>query len=44
MVFVTHSLDSAKELCDRTVWLHQGVIKMDGNTDEVIEDYLKETT
>ena len=44
MVFVTHSLDSAKELCDRTVWLHQGIIKMDGNTDEVIEDYLKETT
>lgn len=44
MVFVTHSLDSAKDLCDRTVWLHQGVIRMDGNTDEVIEEYLKETT
>ena len=44
MVFVTHSLDSAKELCDRTVWFFQGIIKMDGNTDEVIEDYLKETT
>ena len=43
MVFVTHNLESAKELCDRTVWLHQGVIKMDGATDEVIEEYLKET-
>ena len=43
MVFVTHNLESAKELCDRTVWLHQGVIKMDGTTDEVIEEYLKET-
>ena len=41
MVFVTHNLESAKELCDRTVWLHQGVIKMDGATDEVIEEYLK---
>ena len=27
MVFVTHNLESARELCDRTVWLHQGVIK-----------------
>lgn len=43
MVFVTHNLESAKELCDRTVWLHQGEIKMDGSTDEVIEEYLKET-
>ena len=43
MVFVTHNLESAKELCDRTVWLHQGVIRMDGATDEVIEEYLKET-
>ena len=43
MVFVTHNLESAKELCDITVWLHQGVIKMDGATDEVIEEYLKET-
>ena len=44
MVFVTHSLGSAKELCDRAIWLHKGVIKKDGKTDEVIEEYLKETT
>ena len=44
MVFVTHSLGSAKELCDRAVWLNKGVIQMDGKTDEVIEEYLKETT
>ena len=44
MVFVTHSLGSAKELCDRAVWLHKGVLKLDGNTDDVIEEYLKETT
>jgi len=43
MVFVTHNLESARELCDRTVWLHQGVIKMDGNTKQVIDEYLKET-
>ena len=43
MVFVTHSLGSAKELCDRAVWLNQGVIKMDGDTNTVIEKYIEET-
>ena len=43
MVFVTHSLDSARELCDRAVWLNNGVLKLDGNTNKVIEQYIKET-
>ena len=43
MVFVTHSLGSAKELCDRAVWLSNGVIKMDGDTDTVVEKYIEET-
>ena len=44
MVFVTHSLGSARELCDRAIWLNKGVIQMDGKTDEVIDEYLKQTT
>ena len=44
MVFVTHSLGTVKDFCNRAVWLNQGVIKMDGNPEEVIEEYLKETT
>ena len=44
MVFVTHSLGSARELCDRAVWLNKGVIQMDGKTDEVIDEYIKQTT
>lgn len=43
MIFVTHSMESVKQLCDRAVWLHQGVIKMDGTTNEVVEEYLKVT-
>ena len=43
MVFVTHSLGSAKELCDRSVGISNGQIKMDGKTDAVIEKYLEET-
>ena len=40
MVFVTHSLGSAKELCERSIWLSNGKIKMDGDTDTVIEKYI----
>ena len=43
MVFVTHSMNTVKEFCTRTIWLSNGVIKMDGNPEEVIEEYLKET-
>lgn len=43
MVFVTHSLQSVGQLCGRTVWLHKGVIKMDGDTKEVLEKYVEET-
>lgn len=44
MVFVTHSLDSARQLCDRAIWIHKGKVKKDGNTEEVIDAYIKETT
>lgn len=44
MVFVTHSLGTVKDFCNRAVWLDKGEIKMDGTPDEVIDEYLKETT
>jgi hypothetical protein len=44
MVFVTHSLGSARELCDRAVWLNKGHVQLDGDVNEVIDEYLKETT
>ena len=43
MVFVTHSMASVKKLCDRTIWLCDGKIKMDGDTKEVVEEYIKGT-
>ena len=43
MVFVTHSMASVKKLCDRTIWLKDGKIKMDGNTNDVVEKYINET-
>ena len=44
MVFVTHSLGAARELCDRAVWINKGVVQMDGETNKVIDEYIKETT
>jgi len=43
IVFVTHGLGSVKRFCTRAVWLHEGKIKMDGDVDTVIEEYIKET-
>lgn len=42
MVFVSHSIDQVKSFCDRAIWLRDGVIEMDGKTDDVIERYIKE--
>ena len=43
MVFVTHNMKAVKELCDRAVWLYKGEIKMDGGTNEVVDEYIKVT-
>ena len=42
MVFVSHSADAIKFLCDRSIWLKDGMIQEDGKTKQVLADYLKE--
>ena len=41
IVIVSHSLDSVKKLCNRAIWINKGHVEKDGNTEEVIEEYLK---
>jgi len=41
IVIVSHSLDSVKKLCDRAIWIYDGVIRCDGDTSDVINEYLK---
>ena len=41
IVIVTHSLDSVRNLCNRAIWLDNGIIKMDGKDEKVIDEYLK---
>ena len=43
MVFVTHSMHSVEQLCTRAVWLYNGKIRMDGNSKDVVKEYLKVT-
>lgn len=41
VLFVSHSLDQIREMCDRVVWLDHGQIKMIGDTNEVCDAYQK---
>ena len=41
IVFVSHSSDAVKFLCDRAIWLKDGKVEMDGKTDNVLKEYEK---
>ena len=42
IVLVTHDLSAAQRLCDRSIWLRDGHIEMDGESSKVLERYIKE--
>ena len=42
IVIVSHSLDVVKKLCSRFIWIYDGKIKMDGNSEKVIDCYLEQ--
>lgn len=39
VLYVSHSLDSIKELCDRVIWLEHGKVIEIGNTKEICDKY-----
>ncbi len=39
IVFVSHSEGAVRSLCERSVWLHQGKLMMDGPTADVYTEY-----
>ncbi len=41
VVFVSHNTGAIQSLCPRTLWIDQGRIRRDGNTDEVVREYLE---
>ena len=36
---VSHSMGSIADTCERTIWIHRGELRMDGPTEEVLEEY-----
>lgn len=40
-VYVSHSMEAVKHICDRAIWLEQGEIRAEGEAGLVVEEYLK---
>lgn len=41
IVIVSHSLGQIEQICERSIWLHNGIIKKEGKVQEVHAEYLK---
>lgn len=39
IVIVSHSLSQIEQICERTIWIHEGVIREEGEAKLVIKDY-----
>lgn len=39
VLIVSHAINVLRELCTKVMWLHDGVIKMIGNTEDVLNEY-----
>lgn len=39
VMIVSHSNETIRKLCSRVIWLHEGLIRMDGPTEEVLAAY-----
>lgn len=42
LLFVSHSIDQVKRLCDHAIWIDKGVARMQGDAKEVCDAYLAE--
>lgn len=41
MVFVSHSMSTVEQFCDRSIWINAGLLHMDGDSKTVGDAYLK---
>ena len=39
VIIVSHNSDTIRNLCTSVLWLHEGEVRMMGNTDEVMDAY-----
>ncbi len=41
IVFVSHNLDAVRRLCRRALWLDHGLLREDGEVEEVVQHYIE---
>lgn len=41
-LLVTHSMETVRDICHRVAWIHQGELRMIGETEEVVTQYVEE--
>lgn len=41
VIYVSHNIDSVKEMCRRVIWLEHGAVKMDGESHIVCEQFME---
>ena len=42
VLFVSHDMNSITRLCDRAIWLKDGMLKSDGKSEQIVGEYLHE--
>ena len=42
LLYVSHSIDEVKRLCDHALWIEKGVARMQGNAEDVCDAYIAE--
>lgn len=43
VLFVSHNMAAVENLCNRTIWIDEGKVRMDGDTSSVVDEYLRTT-
>jgi len=41
IVFVSHNVEEIRQVCDRVIWIDQGIVYREGRVDQVINEYIK---
>lgn len=41
LIFVSHSMESVKEICERAIWLDKGIVRADGPAAAVTAEYVR---
>ena len=42
IVFVSHNTEEILRVCDRVIWIDQGIVYREGRTDQIMNEYIKD--